>query len=190
MDHGQRDLTIATPPPIANGGLRALCDYWLALTRQAQGLQALDRFDPMHLPRLLPYIWLIEVDASTCRFRPRLAGEQINAIYGRNIGRKFFAEVFDSRDMDTIFTHYKRALQEPAIFYARGHVYAAAGHYCVGERLGLPMLGVDGGTRILVGATVYGHRVNDHMVLRPAGDEPTFHPIQATNHRAVEIIGG
>jgi hypothetical protein len=181
--------TIDTPPPIADAGLRALYDYWRSLGHRAGGLPAIAQFDALHLPRLLPNIWLIEVEPETHRFRMRLAGENINAIYRRNIGRKYFAEIFEPRDLQAMVSRYRRALIDPAIFCAKGHVYAAAGHYCVGERLGLPMLGRDGGTRVLLGATCYGHRTDDHVALRPAGDEPSFHVVRAANHRAVEIVG-
>lgn len=178
-----------TPPPIADAALRALYDYWRVLGHQAGGLPAIAQFDAMHLPRLLPNIWLIEVEPESRRFRMRLAGENINAIYRRNIGRKYFTDIFEPRDLPAMIDRYRRALVEPAIFCAKGHVYAAAGHYCIGERLGLPMLGRDGGTRILLGATVYGHRDDDRVALRPAGDEPSFHVVRAANHRAVEIAG-
>jgi len=92
--------------------------------------------------------------------------------------------------MPGIVSRYRRALTEPAIYHASGHVYAAAGHYCTGERLGLPMLGSDSRTRILLGATFYGHRIDGHIALRPAGDMVQFYPIRAANHRAVEVAGG
>lgn len=182
-------LEIDTLPPIAEAGLRALYEYWRMLGNQAGGLPAIEQFDAMHLPRLLPNIWLIEVEPESGRFRMRLAGENINAIYRRNIGRHYFADIFEPRDLSIMVERYRRALIEPAVFCAKGHVYAAAGHYCVGERLGLPMLGRDGGTRILLGATLYGHRIDDQVALRPAGNEPSFHGVRAANHRAVEITG-
>jgi hypothetical protein len=189
MGLGDKTLRIETPPPIADAGLRALYDYWLVLGGQSGGLPALQQFDAACVPRLLSNIWVIEVDAESCRFRMRLAGESINAIYRRSISRKFFAEIFEPSDLPTIVSRYRRALTEPAIFAAKGHVYAAAGHYCVGERLGLPMLGRDGGTRILLGATFYGHRIDDRVALGPVGDEPTFHVVCAANHREIEIAG-
>ena len=190
MDSGDGRLQIETPPPLADAALRALFDYWRELGMAAGGLPALADFDPLRLPSLLPNIWVIEVEPESCRFRLRLAGESINAIYRRSIGRKFFAEVFEPDDLPGIVERYRRALTEPAIFYATGYVYAAAGQYCVGQRLGLPMLGGDGGTRILIGATIYGHRADDRIPLRPTTDSAHFFPIHAANHRAVEIIGG
>ena len=182
-------LEIDTLPLVTDQGLRELYDYWRMLGDRAGGLPAIQQFDAMRLPRLLPNIWLIEVEPESRRFRMRLAGENINAIYRRNIARKYFVDIFEPHDLPVMVDRYRRALNQPAIFCAKGHVYAAAGHYCVGERLGLPMLGRDGGTRILLGATMYGHRTDDQVALRPAGNEPSFHVIRAANHRTVEIAG-
>jgi len=89
----------------------------------------------------------------------RLAGEDINAVYGRSIAGHYFAEVFSPHEVDLIVERYRRALSEPAIFTARGAVYAAAGRLTEGERIGLPMLGREGVTNTLLGATVYGARL-------------------------------
>lgn len=190
MHTGDGRLQIDQPPPLAESGLRTFFDYWRALGEAAGGLPALSDFDPLRLPSLLPNIWVVEVEPESCRFRMRLAGESINSVYRRNIARKFFADVFEPSDLPGIVERYRRALTEPAIFFATGYVYAAAGQYCTGQRLGLPMLGGDGGTRILIGATLYGHRADDRIPLRPTTDTAYFYPIRAANHRAVEIIGG
>jgi hypothetical protein len=68
-------------------------------------------------------------------------------------------------------------------------VYAAAGRYSPGERLGLPMLGRAGATNTLLGGTVYGGHMYDQGVPRITGDTPHFHSIRAANHRVVEIAG-
>lgn len=190
MQPGESGLDITAPPPVAEERLRALFEYWRGLGQAARGLPTLADFDPLHLPYLLSNMWIVEVEPESHRFRMRLAGESINAIYRRSIGRKLFTEIFEPEDLPGIVARYRRALSEPAIFHATGLVYAAAGHYCTGERLGLPMLGGDGGTRILIGATLYGHRLDDRVALRPTGDTAHFYPVAAANHRAVEIADG
>lgn len=189
-DGGQGSgLEIETSPGIANSGLRALYDYWRELGNQSGGLPSLQSFDALQLPRILSNIWIVEVETESRRFRMRLAGENINAIYRRNIGGKYFADLFDPADLPTIVERYSRALTEPAIYHATGHVYAAAGRYCIGERLGLPMLDRGGGTSILLGGTVYGGHMHDHGLPRVTGDAPEFHLMRAANHRRVEIAG-
>jgi len=94
MGVGDDGLEIESSPPLADEGLRALYEYWRVLGLQSGGLPPLTAFDPLCLPRVLPNIWVIEAEPESGRLRMRLAGECINAIYRRSIGRKFFAEVF------------------------------------------------------------------------------------------------
>jgi hypothetical protein len=176
-------------PPLTHVALRRLFDYWVRLGGQASGLPRLQDFDPLIIPQLLSNIWIVEVEPSSHRFRIRLAGESINEIYGRNIGGKYFADVFEALDANTIVRRYGRCLNEPALFYAKGNVYAAAGRLCFGERLGLPMLGRSGDTDTLIGVTCYGGRVGQDSPLNTTGDLAEYHKIHASNHRCVEIAG-
>jgi len=182
-------LHIEIAPPLDHPEMRALYEYWVELGVQANGLPNIQDFDPLRLPGILPNVWLLEVEPVSHRFRIRLAGENINAIYGRNIGRQFFADVFDAVDVATIVARYGRSLAEPAVFYATGNVYAAAGRLCVGERLGLPMLGRSGCTDTLLGATLYGGYVDKDATVTATGDSARFFGVRAPNHVRVQIVG-
>lgn len=186
---GYPGFEIATPPPIDDAHLRSLYRYWRELAQAAGGLPSIQAFDPLHLPKVLQHIWIVEVDPATQRFRVRLAGENINAIYGRNIGGQYFRDVYDPSDLDTIVARYGRCLSQPAVFRATGSVYAAAGRLTAGERLALPMLGRGGGTDTLLGATVYGGRSERHDDLLVTGDVPEFFPVHAANHKPAVIAG-
>ena len=186
---GYSGFEIETPPPIADGNLRALYQYWRELAQAAGGLPAIQAFDPLHLPKILPQIWIVEVDAATRRFRVRLAGENINAIYGRNIGGQYFRDVYDPADLDTMVARYGRCLTQPAIFRATGSVYAAAGRLTAGERLALPMLGRGGITDTLLGATAYGGKAERLADVLITGDAPEFFAVRAGNHTPPVIEG-
>ena len=187
---GYSGFEIETTPPIADDRLRSLYDYWRALAWEAGGLPSVLAFDPLHLPKVLPNIWLLEVEPETHRFRMRLAGESINTIYRRNIGGQYFSDVFEPSDLESIVARYRRCLSQPAIFRATGSVYAAAGNFCSGERLGLPMLGRSGLTDTLLGGTVYGMRPeNRDAEVLITGDMPEFFPVHAANHKPPEIAG-
>ena len=183
-------FALETQPELQDPGLRSLYDSWLTLAHGDNGLPSVQRFDPLHLPRLLPNVWIIEVEPATRRFRMRLTGENINAIYVRSIAGLYFQEVFQPGDVEIIVARYSRALSEPAIFHASGSVYAAGGNLTVGERLGLPMLGREGQTNTLLGATVYRRSLDQIAAVRLSNAEPNFHRIRAANHQAVEISGG
>jgi hypothetical protein len=184
------DFALETQPDIQDPGLRLLYDYWLDLAKAGDGLPSVQRFDPLHLPKLLPNVWIIEVEPATRRFRMRLTGENINAIYGRSIAGLYFQDVFQPGDVEIIVARYSRALTEPAVFHASGSVYAAGGNLTVGERLGLPMLGREGRTNTLLGATVYRSPLEKIAAVRLSDAQPHFHHIRAANHSAVEIAGG
>jgi hypothetical protein len=183
-------FALETPPELQDPGLRLLYDYWLELAGAADGLPPVQSFDPLNLPKLLPNLWIIEVEPATRRFRMRLTGENINAIYGRSIAGQYFQDVFQPGDVEIIVARYTRALSEPAIFHAGGMVYAAGGNLTVGERLGLPMLGREGRTSTLLGATVYRSPLEKIVAVRLSNAEPHFHRIRAANHQAPEIAGG
>src|SRR5688572_324227 len=89
-------------PPLTHVALRRLFDYWTSLGEQANGLPSLQNFDPVNLPQLLSHIWIVDVEPNSHRFRLRLAGEGINSIYGRNIGGKYFTDVFEEKDINTL----------------------------------------------------------------------------------------
>ena len=183
-------FVLETQPDLQDVGLRLLYDHWLDLAEAADGPPPVQRFDPLHLPKLLPNMWILEVEAATRRFRMRLTGENINAICGRSIAGLYFKDVFQPDDAEIIAARYARALSEPAIFHANGLVYAAGGNLTVGERLGLPMLGREGATSTLLGATVYRSPLERIAAVRLSNAEPHFHRIRAANHQAPEIAGG
>ncbi len=186
---GYSGFEVRTPPPIADGHLRSLYLYWCALAQAAGGLPQVQAFDPLHLPKVLQHIWIVEIDSAPHRFRVRLAGEGINAIYGRNIGGQYFRDVYDPSDIDTIIARYGRCLSQPAIFRATGSIYAAAGRLAGGERLALPMLGRGGVTDTLLGATVYGAKAERQADVLVTGDVPEFFPVHAGNHKPPGIAG-
>jgi hypothetical protein len=184
---GFAGLEIDTPPSLSDAGLQALYEYWFALGVQAGGMPPLQAFDPLHLPKLLPNVWILEVAPDTRRFRMRLAGENINAIYGRNVGGQYFTDVFERTEVDLIISRYTRALTEPAIFTATGAVYAAAGRFFQGERLSLPMMGRTGLTDTMLGATIYGSRPVESGSVQVTGGVPKFYPFRAANHRPPQV---
>lgn len=183
-------LHIETPPPIVDQRLRALYDYWHALGTAVGGLPALQAFDPLRLPKLLSNLWILEVAADTRRFRMRLAGENINAIYRRNIAGQYFSDVFQPQELALVIERYTRALGAPAIMHAIGTVYVAAGRLSQGERLALPVLGRSGFTDTMLGATFYDERTIQPGAVHIMSNEPTFHYARAANHRPPSSIAG
>lgn len=74
-------------------GQRELFDYWL---RSADGrrMPARSDLDPLKVPRLLPFIGLIDVREGMAEASFRLAGTRLHDIYGQEITGKRADEVF------------------------------------------------------------------------------------------------
>ena len=63
---------------------RQLYDYWLSRT-ESGGLPTRADINPAHIPRLLPFISLIDVDDALHQSRVRLAGTRLRDVYDREI---------------------------------------------------------------------------------------------------------
>ena len=187
---GYSGIHIETPPVLADARLRSLYEYWAALGCAAGGLPQIQAFDPLHLPRLLSNLWILEVAPDTQRFRMRLAGESINSVYRRNIGGQYFSDVFQPSELALMVNRYTRTLTEPAIVRAIGAVYVAAGRLTQRERLALPMIGRTGLTDTMLGATFYDEHTIEPGAVHVLTNEPTFYPVRAGNHRPPQIAGG
>ena len=63
---------------------RQLYDYWLSRS-EGGSLPSRADINPAHIPRLLPFISLIDVDDSLAQSRVRLAGTRLRDVYDREI---------------------------------------------------------------------------------------------------------
>lgn len=100
---------------------RQLYDYWL----ERAGTRAMpDRRDiaPAHFPRLLPFISLIEVEASNRRYRVRLAGTRLRDIFDREITGLYLEDLDLGASRDYWQAAYSRIVEDgkPAQGVIRG----------------------------------------------------------------------
>src|SRR5271156_7010638 len=65
---------ISVPPANAHAKIRAVYDYWLGKAPDAGKLPGRQHLDPIHIPKLLENIWLIDVVGAAARLRFRLIG--------------------------------------------------------------------------------------------------------------------
>ncbi|MBM3534079.1 MAG: PAS domain-containing protein [Alphaproteobacteria bacterium] len=69
--------SLAPPSPEQmHGSVRALLEHW-RLIHPESGLPGRRNFDPVNVPRLLPNIWLVDVEREPVRFRIRLLGSAL-----------------------------------------------------------------------------------------------------------------
>jgi hypothetical protein len=139
---------------IEEQALREVALHWQA-ARGKKRMPAWKDLDPAAIAPYLPIIWSWKYDRGTDTFTGRLAGEAINAAFGKNLKGAKMSEFFADWQYDHIFARSKRVVTEPAFARGSGPVFIHAGRRGSGERIILP-LAADGihGDGIL-GATVY-----------------------------------
>ncbi len=111
--------------------------------------------DPTAIAPILSSIWLCDYLPADRRFRMRLAGEEINQLYGRNVTQCYFEDIIAPPLLDDVMRRYRRVVEEPAILHCSGHIYLASNRSEVGERLVLPLSDDSGAIMQVIGATVY-----------------------------------
>lgn len=102
--------------------LRDLYDYWVSL-RGAAVLPRRADFDPMKLPRLLPYLIVNEVErgpGGAIRFRIRLEGEGVAAARGRSARGRYLDEPGVVVLGEGVAEAYARIVAERRPWYVEG----------------------------------------------------------------------
>ena len=175
--------------PFGDDRLRQLAGYWLTIRGSRIAPRRSD-IDPVEIRWALPIIWLCDFIPEQRRFRYRLAGEEINKMFGFSLRGKYLDEIMRPQALTIPLKRNIRVVSEPSIAHCRGAVYLHHGKTVLGERLVLP-LSDDGlrGTGIL-GATAYqwdrdGH--TDHfaterviaMKIVPVGEAGAPRPVTA-----------
>jgi hypothetical protein len=140
--------------------LRDIALHW-RVARGTKRMPGWKDIDPVAIARHLSLVWSWKYDRSTDLFTGRLAGEEINAAFGKSLRGAAMKEFFAERQYELIFARHKRVVAEPAFAHGSGPVFIHAERYGMGERIILP-LATDGlcGDGIL-GATITGRTRNE-----------------------------
>ena len=148
------DFSRQSLPHLRDKRLHLLLDHWLD-RRGEGGVPLRSAIDPSAIVPVLPYIWLCEFNAAEERFRMRLAGEEINKLYGKNISSCYFEEITRPSFLPVMMRRYRRIIEEPAILHCGGLIYFSHSSPVVGERLGLPLRMEDGRITQIIGVSIY-----------------------------------
>lgn len=168
--------------------LHLLLDHYLEI-RGGRRMPARRDIDATRLGPVLPIIWLSEFEPAAGTFRYRLAGEEVNEVFGRSVAGRLLSDfVFDDR-FDATNENFLKVLREEAALLTNGPIYRCADRIAVGERLVLP-LASDGVTADgLLGATARSDSVDlDSVSL--AEQTITFIPVDALNGVAAKRTAG
>jgi hypothetical protein len=175
-----RPLDLDAFAHVKDGRLRRLLQHWLE--RRGNGLAPMrTAIDPTAIAPILASVWLCDyLPADRC-FRMRLAGEEINRLYGRNVTQCTFEEIIEPALLADVVRRYRRVVAEPAILHCGGNIYLASNRSEVGERLVLPLSDESGAIMHVIGASVYRMelKLGEGPITRESMTE-TFTPLAAT----------
>ncbi len=145
------------PPHDCHPKIRRLFEHWKSIHPPGGLLPGRQHLDPLHVPKLLPVMWMLDVYRDPLRFRYRLIGtDHVFAMETDPTG-KWFDDVHPALMTGPLYTLILAATERGLPAYRRGKpTIQLEKDYLELETMMLP-LATDGRTvDILLGITVYG----------------------------------
>jgi len=134
--------------------LKNVAQHWNAVRGERLAPSWHD-IQPSKIAGQLKLLWVYKYDPVTEQFTGRLAGNAIEAVFGKSFRGTPMRDLYPAEDYDRLYARAKRLLSEPALFHSEGKVFHHFERIGRGERIMLP-LAEDGrhGDGIL-GVTIY-----------------------------------
>jgi hypothetical protein len=152
-DHAELDTSGWDPR------VRAIYDYWRSIRGPDRRAPARADFDPLAVPQLLEWLWLLDVQHDPLRFRFRLLGTRhVEAMKGDFTGQ-WIDEAFPHVVESDSYAAYVQVVQELKPNYRKGKAHYHVPDYRTIERILLPIGDEDGGANMVLGLTVYHDRI-------------------------------
>ncbi len=143
---------IGTFEHVEDARLRMLVEHWLDAAGD-DAMPARTAIDPAKLKPVLPIVWLCDYLPEAATLRYRLAGDEINSLYRRNLRGVEMHTIFPEGRKAAPFNRVLAVARDGVVLHARGNVYTSREISGRGERIVLP-LAADGRTPdSLIGAT-------------------------------------
>ena len=168
--------------------LRLLLTHWLEL-RRGRLMPGRRDIDATRMVPVLPYVWLCDYDRSRDELRYRLAGEELNTVYGFSLKGREMSSIFPEATRARALQRTLQVVHERLILHSVGTVTTTTGRRGHGERLILPLADAGGEVKGLIGATIFAlrdRRPRDRLVqdvrltLTPVTGEPGPEPHTTT----------
>ena len=137
---------------IRSRALRLLLGHYLEV-RGERRMPARSDIDAACLGPVLPIIWVNEYEPAADTFRYRLAGEEVNEIFGASVAGRLLSDFVKGDRFAPVNNNFLKIIREQVVMLASGPVYRCADRIAMGERLAQP-LSSDGITADgIIGAT-------------------------------------
>jgi hypothetical protein len=117
----------------------SLLQYWegrLQHTSLEQDTLTAPELDPLDIPHLLPYIYLLEWKGD--RLVYRIAGENVNGLFSRQLTGRYFDEVVPKEPYKVVFPYFKAVFDMKATLF-KGRIILRGREFMDFERLMLPV---------------------------------------------------
>jgi hypothetical protein len=158
-------------PPQGDGRLAQLHAYWRSICPDARTLPGRQHFEPLMVPRLLPWIWLIDVSHDPLRFRYRLIGTIHVDACGWNQTGLYLDQVHPRFIGSSAYPQFCAVAERGDLaFYAGAPTYVIKKDYISIERLIMPLARDGTVVDMLLGITVL-HSAFD-LATRAAENHP------------------
>jgi hypothetical protein len=131
-----------------------LYEHWRAI-HPAQGLPGRQHFDPLQVPQLLPWIWLVDVHREPLRFKFRLYGTQHIVPSGGDHTGKWIDEAYPNFVASDVYADYVLVAEKGVPSYRKGNASYHAPEYKELERVMLPLAGDGRTVDMILAITVY-----------------------------------
>lgn len=126
--------------PPCDRRLQALHRYWRSIRPAAGGLPGRKHFDPLDVPKILPWLWLIDVQSAPLRFRYRLIGTVHVDIEGRNRTGQWLDEAHPKFGNSAAHGQFVAVAERAQVAFYRGPpTYVVQKDYLSIERLIMPL---------------------------------------------------
>lgn len=123
---------------IKSPALRGVVQHWLA-AKGSRRMPGWGDIQPMRIARQLPIVWSYTYDREADAFTGRLAGDRIEAMFGKTFRHTPLSEIFPPAEFQDVFARAKRVVTEPAIYRSEGLVFKQLNKFGYGERIMLPL---------------------------------------------------
>jgi hypothetical protein len=130
--------------------------YWLSIHPARGVLPGRQHLDPVAVPKLLPWLWLIEFERDPLRFRYRLMGTEQVVALGRDGTGKWLDEVHPGFAASSALPQFVAAIERSEVGFHKGAaINARERSWMSVERLVLPMAKNGRDVDLLLGISVF-----------------------------------
>ncbi|WP_420346772.1 PAS domain-containing protein [Pelagibius sp.] len=133
--------------------LKLLLAHYLEV-RGARRLPARSDIDALKLGPVLSVIWINEYEPEAGTFRYRLAGEEVNAVFGTSVSGRLLSDFVAEEFFAPVNENFLRVIDAEEAMLVSGPMYRCAERVAIGERLALPLSSDGEKADGIIGATV------------------------------------